>query len=227
MKKFGLLCLAIVLALGTLGVGYAAWTDQIMINGTVGTGSVCLSFDSGAGEVVCTNPPPDAIDDYPDFNWSGWIPTASTLIRSCPPGYNFDSIYCVDKDVASVTVVEVLDADDNIVELLVTIHNAYPHFLGDVSFWICNCGTVPIILGEPIITQSPYLLIVYGDNIGAQLHPGDCVEISFKIGVVQHMGYDDAGEWVVDHPDKPLTPMDDTLSFTITIPATQWNEAGD
>lgn len=42
MRKIGLLCLALVLALGTLGVGYAAWTDSVTITGTVNTGTVDL-----------------------------------------------------------------------------------------------------------------------------------------------------------------------------------------
>jgi predicted ribosomally synthesized peptide with SipW-like signal peptide len=42
MKKIGLICMALVLALGALGVGYAAWTDKITIEGTVETGTVDL-----------------------------------------------------------------------------------------------------------------------------------------------------------------------------------------
>ncbi len=44
MKKIGLLALAMVLALGTFGVAYAAWTDTITIDGTVNTGSVDLEI---------------------------------------------------------------------------------------------------------------------------------------------------------------------------------------
>ena len=40
MKKLGLLWLATVMALGALGIGYAAWTDTIFISGTVNTGSL-------------------------------------------------------------------------------------------------------------------------------------------------------------------------------------------
>ena len=42
MKKIGLICLALVLTLGALGVGYAAWTAEVAINGTVQTGSLDL-----------------------------------------------------------------------------------------------------------------------------------------------------------------------------------------
>lgn len=44
MKKIGLLCLAIVLALGTLGVGYAMWSDEVVIEGTVDTGTLRLGI---------------------------------------------------------------------------------------------------------------------------------------------------------------------------------------
>lgn len=44
MKKIGLLCLALVLALGTLGVGYAMWSDEVTIEGTVDTGTLRLGI---------------------------------------------------------------------------------------------------------------------------------------------------------------------------------------
>jgi hypothetical protein len=40
MKKIGLISMVLVFALGALGVGYAAWWDEIDINQTVETGSV-------------------------------------------------------------------------------------------------------------------------------------------------------------------------------------------
>jgi hypothetical protein len=43
-KKIGLLALALVLALGALGVGYASWSDTIFVSGTVETGSVDLEI---------------------------------------------------------------------------------------------------------------------------------------------------------------------------------------
>ena len=46
MKKIGLICLALVLALGTLGVGYAMWSDTVIISGNVTTGSVDIEIES-------------------------------------------------------------------------------------------------------------------------------------------------------------------------------------
>ena len=55
MKKIGLLSLALVLALGALGVGYAAWTDTITIEGTVNTGSVDINAIKFSGTEVWKN----------------------------------------------------------------------------------------------------------------------------------------------------------------------------
>lgn len=217
MKKFGILVIALVIALGSLGVGYAAWTDQITISGPVRTGSLCLSIEPGTFEEV---------GGCPDKNWSGWVETTNTRIRSCPPGYKFDSIFNAPegKCPATVQIVPVYEGDI-IKALEVTVFNAYPHFAADISFWLCNCGTIPLKIKAPEMVQNPFLLIMYGDNIGAQLHPEDCVEISFYVGVVQHQGYfNDQGVWIVDDPEMPLTPMNTPLSFTIEVEGIQWNE---
>jgi hypothetical protein len=248
MRKIGLLSLAIVLALGALGVGYAMWTDTITIHGTVETGSVCLEFQTDAGEVVCTGiQTPDGIV-YPDKNWSGWVTSDDPDIMSCPEGYEFEYVYCVNKDVGRVEIVY-LDADDEpftpsvppspsdpiAKKLQVTIIDAYPHFAADISFWMCNCGTVPVILQDPVIEQDDFLVIQYGDNLGAQVHPGGCVEISLVVGVVQHEGYEDptSGAWIVDDDTHDILPQNaggpgandpPALTFTIEIPAKQWAE---
>ena len=62
MKKFGLLCLALVLALGSLGVGFALWSDTLYIEGYVFTGEVDVEWtycgchdieDKDVGTVSC------------------------------------------------------------------------------------------------------------------------------------------------------------------------------
>lgn len=54
MKKVGLILLALVLALGVLGVGYAMWSDTLFISGTVTTGTVDISVseDFSSTEVL-------------------------------------------------------------------------------------------------------------------------------------------------------------------------------
>jgi len=217
MKKITMLVLALVLTLGALGVGYAAWTDQIVVNGTVNTGELCFGIKPGSFHEV---------GGCPDTNWAGWVRYYGTFGRSCPPGYQFGELFDAPegKCPADVELTPIYDGD--VIEALqVTITNAYPHFAADVSFWVCNCGTIPLRIQEPQFSQNDFLLIQYGDNIGAQLHPGDCVEISFYVGVVQHEGYfNDQGVWIVDDPNAPILPQNSTLTFTITLNAIQWNE---
>lgn len=43
-RKLGFLCLALVLAFGTLGVGYALWYEDLYIEGTVYTGTVDVEW---------------------------------------------------------------------------------------------------------------------------------------------------------------------------------------
>ncbi|GAG82037.1 unnamed protein product, partial [marine sediment metagenome] len=59
--KTGIVCLALLLALGAMGVGYAQWSDTVFISGTVETGE----FSSGF--IACsTNDPPNTIDPGKD-----------------------------------------------------------------------------------------------------------------------------------------------------------------
>jgi hypothetical protein len=61
MKKVGLLCLAVVLALGTVGVGYAMWDKTVYIDGTIEAGEVNLRVLSASSD-----DPPGAIDPGKD-----------------------------------------------------------------------------------------------------------------------------------------------------------------
>jgi hypothetical protein len=233
MKRIGLLAIAVVLALGTLGVGYAHWTDTITVEGTVCTGVVCIGFESWGEINTC---PPSQFAALPDRNWCGWVYTPGTV--SCPPRYKFDEKPCTDKDVAWITFkgfdadgneIDVEDADDTPVKILeVTVNNAYPHFLGWITFEVCNCGTIPVIIQPVVIEQSPFLLIEYRNGAGEQLEPENCHEVSLYIGVVQNEGYyktpGDLSSYVVDDPNAPLLEMNHCYSFNITVSAEQWYE---
>lgn len=59
MKKIGLLVLALIMALGALGVGYAAWTSAVSVNATVATGNVLVGIkDLGDSTSTPTNGAP-------------------------------------------------------------------------------------------------------------------------------------------------------------------------
>ena len=217
MKKVGLLVLALVVALGGLGIGYAAWTDTIFVNGSVTTGSVCMLVERW-----------NEVGDCPDQNFATW--DYNGFSYSCPPGYAFGGIADAPEGKCPATVSFTphdYDGDGFTDTLDVTIDNAYPYFAADISFYVCNCGTIPVKIKAPVIEQSPFLLIEYGNNIGSQLHPQQCAEISFWVGVTQHEGYfasADPGSWTIDDESMPLCPQNTPLTFTIAIEGMQWNE---
>jgi len=75
MKKLGLLCLAVVLAMGSLGVGYAMWSDTVTITGPVTTGEVDVCVrDIAANEAIPGNPDPQCgIGENPERKDVGWV----------------------------------------------------------------------------------------------------------------------------------------------------------
>lgn len=56
MKKIGLICLALVLALGSMGVGYALWSDSLYLEGTIETGEVDTAIVSVASDDAGIDP---------------------------------------------------------------------------------------------------------------------------------------------------------------------------
>ena len=47
MKKIGIFVLVAVIALGALGIGYAAWTQSLNIKGTVETANFEVDMNNG------------------------------------------------------------------------------------------------------------------------------------------------------------------------------------
>jgi hypothetical protein len=219
LKRIGVLALALVIALGSLGVAYSAWTDSVYVLGTVNTGTLCFSIqDNSWGEVAGT--------DCPDQNWTGWAYDGVTV--SCPEGYHFTGIVNApeDKCVATVIIDPVATDGNNIDKLIITINKGYPYLLMNISFSVYNCGTTPITVKVPVFDQDPSLLIEFDNSAGTQIEPGQSQQISFKVGVTQYVGHSVGGVWVVDDTNQPLTPEGESLRFTISLEGIQWNMYG-
>jgi len=209
MKKIGLICLTLVLAMGGLGIGYAAWTDTVTIDGPVTTGEVCYGFKN---YFLLSDPCVPPTTDW-----------------TCDPGFENRRPVPEDKNVGCTTATWI---DQHTVEII--LDNTYPCYLVTVSVHTENCGTIPIKLDECVLTyyidSTPHTVALpdsqivyiqgydqYGgisdvielkwvNGTGAQMEPGDELEDSVHIHVLQ--------------PAKP----DSSYTFTITRTAIQWNE---
>jgi len=233
MRKFVLVTLALVLALGALGVGYASWTDKVTVSGPISTGKVEWCFTKVLGsrdELVDPAPPylpPDPRADtvypwltgnkdwhLPTFTWHG----------------NFGDMFQGDKDVGWTTV-EWEDCHN----VQVTLNNVYPSYANEITVHEINKGTIPVRLYLPTLTypdqngnpvtvpfpKSPVTAIwgwdkdgnwnrvmeaQWVDNLDALVEPDEIVEDSFFIHVLQ--------------PAKQSF----TYSFTVSRAVVQWDE---
>jgi hypothetical protein len=216
MKRFGIIIVSLVLALGVLGVGYAAWFDTLTITGTVETGIVCLDWYDPFNFDECVDPPATNEDFNLDLvRYPNWT--------SGPPPW-----IQVDKDVAC-TEWEIIDEGKT---LLVTIHNGYPLYYADLELHAHNCGTLPLKLGDPVIEPLNFTLasepwtpnnggeiyvdLAWAEGQAIQLEPCDDTSVSLIIIIQQIAEQNRNGE----HQDGPY-------QFTLTWHGIQWNEFGD
>ena len=220
MKRIALICMALVLALGALGVGYAAWTDELYIQGTVNTGSVDLEV----------------------LDYSGtWV------YKMYPHGYDYFHGWVSEKPVIDaaegelVAWAEARPGGDNEADIVVEFSNIFPcqPFMAD--FLLHYTGSVPARLYAEITDVAgdsellaPYVTIkawrignlvdepdllndkelihrrLIDDNlvdIGVQVHFCDLILVAMYI----------------DLPQLPEL-MDLDAKFAARIQAIQWNK---
>ncbi len=208
MKKFGLLCLAIVLALGSLGVGYAAWTDTIYIEGTVNTGSVSLGFS----KIMCSEPFGEVEDKE-----VGSISCDLTGEVRCQIDYAGNLVDAYEKAVFELV-------------------NAYPCYQTAVVVDVASCGTIPVIINDLTITmvqvdasgatletltwvgttgQSGYFNNGAGETVLA-------IDVVNLVGSQLHQGEKNAVEF--DMHVKQPAEQNAMYIITVTITGIQWNK---
>ena len=232
MKKIGLLCLVLILALGAMGTGLAFWTDTLTLNGTVATGDLDVSFINGYSN-----------DEGNDPGLSGGHGDGT---------YNPDTGY----DAASCTVAIV-----NAKTATMSIDNGYPSYAPLTSFDIHNTGTIPAkvsgfilkdSLGDPV-AKIPYVSLIgwevtmdgtpiyAGSNGRAETVPFTTVDetylgdgtaarlmeylktVTFEDGNVLDLHFvwhlDEAGSY----PGAEDIPENETIIFSVEIEFTQFN----
>jgi predicted ribosomally synthesized peptide with SipW-like signal peptide len=141
MKKISLICLALILALGSLGVGYAMWSDTVVINGSVETGSVIL----GVSKIWCGEP----------FGENGLMPFTDDIPPQPTPGYKDVGWVTCGKTGAALCQVYYAGAWRTVTEGgQFVIHNAYPCYAPSVWVDVANCGTIPVHMTDLQMTVS-------------------------------------------------------------------------
>lgn len=161
MKKFTLICLALVLALGTLGVAYAMWDKTLYVEGTVDTGEVNAKIGS-----IASDDPAGTTDPY----------YGDLVGMPEKPEYPL-------KDVATTTCG--IDEYDN-QRGWVIIDDGYPCYWVAVHLTVYNNGTIPIIYEGVDVTQVPGCITCDpGNSVGEQIDPYDHLDYTVYFHVEQ------------------------------------------
>jgi hypothetical protein len=238
LKKIGILSLALVLALGSLGIGYAHWSDALYVGGTATTGEVLVGFTA-----CCTDDDADGgTDYYMECRDDGFDPLNTTGIPTC------DQCTDLGKKVASTTC-ELLnqktDCEGELAEhegvpqfgtLKITMNDVYPQYNPSVYYEISNCGSVPVnIVGAWIISGPPTvdkddpstwieLEKCTPEQIDLDGDGKDDMAIGFS-GPAEPQQIDpcDGEKFDLHFYVKQDYPQCHTLDFEIKIHAVQWN----
>jgi hypothetical protein len=238
-KKMGLLFMVLVIALAGIGVGFAAWTKTILIEGTVETGSVDLDFGNYSGTWVWK------LDDDSAADWSGKV---ADLPQNTPGNLHPDHPEPVGSAVAGPGGGQQGDPD-----IVITFDKLFPCYWFKADFEFHYGGTVPAMLHYDYAWDDDngwlgYLLTHVDDTGDPEDQYGAKIEFSKM---------DDTGNWVPQQCGVPiqmhycdrflvevsikLPQEDDTLPgspdfndfmnqsavFEAYIGAIQWNKDGD
>jgi hypothetical protein len=227
MKKIGLISLALVLALGTLGVGYAHWTDTVFIEGTVCTGSVDLKIVELSSTLIYKYPDadPEIVVVHQRQNLRGGDGLTWSIINvppiPPPPAFLVSS------------AITTSPADDTI---NVVFSNAFPCAALTADFIVHCEGSIPVIATAQITATQ---------DMNPDNGVDDCALLA-PYATVHFYEWDEAtgiGDEIVDCPVQLHycdyvycvmgleLPQDSSLmnlccAFNATIEATQWNECG-
>jgi hypothetical protein len=227
MKKIGLLCLALVLALGTLGIGYATWSDNVTVSEEINSGELCIRFTdcytNDTGDELdktigmyfdCINTHNTSLCDLAALPYG----KKTTDSRSCPLTKHVGSSNC--------TLVD-RDLDGSAEVLISNAYDIYPSYYGVTNFSICNCGDIPwvidtvdVIVNDAVVgtydanfcqafdldgLNGPDLELWWGDNFGIQTDKGACYDMSFHWHLLQE------------------APQEAELEIKLVIHVIQWN----
>jgi len=234
MKKTGLIALALVLALGAMGVGLAYWNETLTISGTVATGELDVEFSHQK-----SNDDGDQLDPCECGEWTFTTITDPTSWTWAEARYDYDvgSTTC---ELFAAAAGEPEAGDYQ--KMVITVDNAYPCYYGNVAFTIDNIGTIPVHIesiklvavslngtntwsdGIPIVACETW----YIDADAGSVRAAPWADADFSIhlselNVCQEIAVDGAipGDICVHVLDGAAE--DTTYDFSIEIVVTQFN----
>jgi hypothetical protein len=207
MKKIGLIAIIVVLSLGIIGVGYAAWSQTINVSGSANVGTFGVKFENAASNDAGTTNDPNVAGTWtfgaPPYTWSGTT---------------------ISQNVASTTgvITTVTKTNDT---LTITLTNAYPGYYCSVAADVLNTGSIPVkmtavqsaITPTGTGTAATDVKITYSgvfnDISGTQIAASPALQTGFiTIGVGTESGAS---------TEPPMTGG--TYTFTVTLTANQVN----
>lgn len=254
MKKILFISMALVLALGTLGLGYSMWTSSAIINGKITTGNVQIGIvDLGTNDPSTTIPSYDPLCDPVSLEYYG-VPgtTPYTGPETIDP-----------KDVASADSANGTEVGSSGYYSSITenITNAYPGYAPTSTIEIASSGSVPVKIGIDISQVSgtndlsPWMDLSWtisgtgavADGIdgssfgsfadlfhvlqGAQIDQGQTIKVVYttRFAEVNPFPFWDATNIFTPgnlqyDVGAETMPQGLTDQFTITVTGAQWNE---
>jgi hypothetical protein len=149
LKRMGLLALALVLALGALGVAHAAWTDSVYIEGTIYTGTLDIDIYGISSTYVYKTPdtnypdlPPETMVYYYDSTEGDYNPP------DLPSGS-----FLVARAITQDTSVETEDNEIvDIDEAAMTFQGVFPGIDFKTDLYLKNLGSIPVRISKVEIT---------------------------------------------------------------------------
>ena len=226
MKRIGLLTVALVLALGSLGIAYAAWTDEVTIEGSIQTGEMRVEWeqffirDAPSGHhsdkyvplyveayaYIDPDDPQNAIlvieNLYPVPTTTGWTGVGA------PEGERV-AVTGHAQNMGSIPV-KFVDAELYIVE---DDNDVADWMRADVRIAKRIGGTWSVIhWAEGVPLMDLPAVFAHANVAGTVLDPGDL------------FGLGDDTLYLYLHEDAPNTTQDSTLKFTFKLNFIQWNE---
>jgi hypothetical protein len=234
MKKIGLLCLALVLALGALGVGFAHWSQTITIDQTVTTGEVEVGVFGVAtdpaeveGKDICTV---TVTNGYISAGVGGPV----------TPGNN--GAIKFRKDLPDGSIASALypaGTYDFFESTTIAIDSYYPSLTILEDFVITNGGTIPVKLQVNLTVNDPdgvydhldlSAVRVWKESGGTwtELYASsgkanvELPKLEVALEGIQLEGCETILIWLDKHLQQEA-PQGKSASMTLTVTGMQWN----